>query len=546
MSRRVMAVTLATGLLVGAVVMATVVPAIAGARSARTLGALAVGPGAADPYEPDETTTQATLVTPTSGGTAQTRTFVPAGDVDWIRVPAKAGRAYTITAQPTGSLAEPTLELFAPDASTSIAYDAGGYVQAWMSGQYWRAPTIAWPESADTTYYARIANRSRGGTAQDGYQLVVRDWGAVDAAEPDSKPSQARPIALETTVTRTFNPPGDPDFVEVTVTAGLKYAAVASSATRTVQPAVEVFDERGTTLISPPDWGLGWYPGWPFLGYFPFGASAQAYFLAPRSGRVLVRTSEMFGRGGESASYSLRVSYLGATDPYEPDESTAVATALLPGAHGQVHELFPANDVDYFAIKGFGPNHYVRIRTYGLSKGLTTNLMVFDRRGFIIGNDWRSRPGGSVVEVVTADTRTYYAAVSSYSTFDPARRGYRIRMSVFRRGHARISGVHVPANGSLQGVFVVTGKTTPGAAVRLFVTKPGTRRTAYHSTTAGRAGRFRFEWSPWLEKVWVLLPRGRSHLGKAWAQGRIRLRILVNGTPRYWGVASKKYSTYIW
>src|SRR5207247_8967495 len=60
-----------------------------------------------------------------SGGVFQSRTFCGDSE-DWVRLPACAGRSYTIETSALGPLADTVLELYAPDCSALLAWDDDG------------------------------------------------------------------------------------------------------------------------------------------------------------------------------------------------------------------------------------------------------------------------------------------------------------------------------------------------------------------------------------------------------------------------------------
>jgi len=111
-----------------------------------------------DGAEPDGSAATAKSI-PVNGSAAH-RSIAPAGDVDWVRFDAQAGRTYTLEASKASAASAMTLELYGTDGSTLLRT---GTVQA--DG---RVAVTAWSCPADGTYFAKTST----GAAACGHYLV--------------------------------------------------------------------------------------------------------------------------------------------------------------------------------------------------------------------------------------------------------------------------------------------------------------------------------------------------------------------------------------
>jgi hypothetical protein len=117
----------------------------------------------ADTFEPDDTFSQARPIT--ANAAAQTHTFDPAGDVDWVTFPMTAGQVYRIF---TSNLISPTdtvLELYDSDGTTSLAKNDD---INWPSDPASQIITMA---VRTGTYYAKVSSFGGVGGCGYGYNL---------------------------------------------------------------------------------------------------------------------------------------------------------------------------------------------------------------------------------------------------------------------------------------------------------------------------------------------------------------------------------------
>jgi YVTN family beta-propeller protein len=120
-----------------------------------------------DAFEPDNNAAQASLIA--SDGSAQTHTFDPAQDHDWMRFQATAGLVYTATTFNLLLDTDTTLRLYAVNGVTLLAYndDYPGSPEPLASRIIWTAP-------ADGQYYLRVSDfYGRGGCL--GYDVNLLD-----------------------------------------------------------------------------------------------------------------------------------------------------------------------------------------------------------------------------------------------------------------------------------------------------------------------------------------------------------------------------------
>jgi hypothetical protein len=129
-------------------------------------GATTVAAGCqGDSFEPgDDNQAQATTL---PANTWQTHTFCPAGDVDWVKFDATAGKAYLVvvkSASGTGTM--PMLTIYGTDSTTQMVNTSSpGYGQ----GLYLR-----WVAPASGTYFAKIQSADPGIAGNDiSYQVYA-------------------------------------------------------------------------------------------------------------------------------------------------------------------------------------------------------------------------------------------------------------------------------------------------------------------------------------------------------------------------------------
>ncbi len=114
----------------------------------------------ADPYEPDNTPAQASLLTATG---SLGHSFHTAGDEDWLTFDAIANTAYAVQASILGSDADTRLELYASDGTTLLATNGntGGSPEA----------VLSYTATVTTKVYLRVTNLSGKNTCASLYNV---------------------------------------------------------------------------------------------------------------------------------------------------------------------------------------------------------------------------------------------------------------------------------------------------------------------------------------------------------------------------------------
>jgi hypothetical protein len=126
-------------------------------------------PPSGDSYEPDDTYSQATLIS--TDGTHQAHNFEPAGDHDWVKFNAVSGTKYTIEASNLGSGSDTYIYLYDRDGTTEITHDDDGG-EGYASRIVWNCPTSG-------TYYMMIRHYDSSSHGPDTqYDISIAGGGA--------------------------------------------------------------------------------------------------------------------------------------------------------------------------------------------------------------------------------------------------------------------------------------------------------------------------------------------------------------------------------
>ncbi len=119
----------------------------------------------ADVYEIDNTPAQASAIT--VNGAAQTHTFDPAGDVDWVTFPMTAGQRFRIFTSNLISKTDTVLDLYDADGTTLLATNDDIAYPTNLASQ------IITTAVRTGTYYARVSSYGGMGGCGYGYNLAV-------------------------------------------------------------------------------------------------------------------------------------------------------------------------------------------------------------------------------------------------------------------------------------------------------------------------------------------------------------------------------------
>ncbi len=332
-----------------------------------------------DIYEPDNDQAHAH---PLALGAIYTHTLLGAGDVDYARLDAVAGKTYAFEVLGQEYSWPPTLTLF----------DAGAVELERVS-----STRLAWRATATGPVYLRVAGSSHG--AGTGYSLRVRTITALpDAYEPDNNPAHARPVSLGTIYRHNFHAWGDADWSRFYARAGKSYAIQLLNLGPEVRPFLRVDDPRDNTLLS----GL-WNPNLSFTA-----RETGIYRILVVNCNDPFCESNPFGPGTQ---YSLRVrAFTPTPDENEPDDDAASARTY---GTGQLHNFhLTTDDVDWVEFSAAKDVTYT-IETVNLGCRADTRMQLYDTDAtHSLGTDDDSGWGRASRIVFPCHTAgSYYVAV---------------------------------------------------------------------------------------------------------------------------------------
>ncbi len=291
------------------------------------------GGGGGDPYEPDDTSAGARLVT--VGTLYPGYRFDYPSDADWIKFAATSGKSYAIELLNQGCLCQPELDLYGTDATTLIHPEP------------YRG-SILWTATASGLYYVKVRSLDPAGYgANTAFSLRVRAFSnPPDAYEPDDSWASARPASLGASYYHTFHAWNDSDIVKFKGLAGHSYRADILSPGPLAHPRMQVYREDG--------------PGDPTLivsgnGHVTWQASLTAVYYVAVVNDSAYTLGDYFG---PKAYYSLRVgSFAPAQDAYEPDGTPLPAKIPSLGVAYR-HNASTADDEDWMQFFGFAGTPY--------------------------------------------------------------------------------------------------------------------------------------------------------------------------------------------
>lgn len=363
-----------------------------------------------DAYEPDDTVAAAMAV-----GETQWRSFYPHGDLDRVRFPVKAGRAYelnttnlavgvdTVLTVTVGGTTHNSDDVAPGDASSRVAFVA----------------------ATDGVAYAAVTNKGLYGSAMT-YALQLRE-GTGDAYEPDDYRPGA--ISVYELQRRTFFPGGDVDRVELLTKAGRTYEV------RTFDLAVGV-----DTVLSVLVEGAVYQND----DIQPGDLSSRIVFTASRDGiaGITVSNRDQFGpdkefwltvrelAGTPTPDYTLtpdlRTPTVDCGDAYEPDDH--VARMIAVGAT-QERTFCPAGDIDRVVFTAKAGYSY-QIETTDLGVGVDTHLRVQMGTAVLINDDRAHQDLSSLVRIqnLSGADVPVFVTVTNKGLFGP-KMTYALRVS---------------------------------------------------------------------------------------------------------------------
>lgn len=124
-----------------------------------------------DGYEPDDDFGSAALIS--TDGLSQTHTFHYAGDVDWLKFEATAGKIYIFETFDLDYNTDTILWLYGTDGRHAIIYQDDNYSDYYSSD---RASTIRWKATNSGTYFLAVENHWRSGTLQRAYHIRGNEY----------------------------------------------------------------------------------------------------------------------------------------------------------------------------------------------------------------------------------------------------------------------------------------------------------------------------------------------------------------------------------
>ena len=215
--------------------------------------------GLYDDYEPDDSATQPTVLTPTLSGQFQYHAFNSGTDEDWYIFEGKAGKTYTFHSE---GVVDTQAWLYHSDGSSFIAYDDDG------TG----TPNFILAYTPLYTDYYLIRVTAWGGEVGS-YQFHYQYSSAADAYEPDE--SVADPTALTVladlqTQAHSLHTTTDQDWYRFQGLAGRTYHFYSTSGTDT---QIYLYADNGTTQLAWND-DSGTFPNFHLV----FAPTATAYY----------------------------------------------------------------------------------------------------------------------------------------------------------------------------------------------------------------------------------------------------------------------------
>ena len=275
-----------------------------------------------DPYEPNDSKSDAHVFPVVTQANATDANFVPSGtDQDWFRFYVKSGRRYRASTRNLVGV-DTYLEVFnASDSRVADDNDSGGGF----------ASLAEWEASYDGYYYIKVTNQVGTSTGGDTYDLRVEQLDA--AATATSRPAAPNPdadrcdrtelgnydfdhacvISSDVSEQFSFVPPpyggADNDFFRICVKPGLLFECGTSYLSAGVDPNLIVYDHNRNAIGGNDDIEPGNFNS--FLAYY---ATYEGWMY------VLVGTGDRTPSNLSNSNYTLRC------DLQVPGEATATPT----------------------------------------------------------------------------------------------------------------------------------------------------------------------------------------------------------------------------
>ncbi|MGH7338926.1 MAG: PPC domain-containing protein, partial [Candidatus Rokuibacteriota bacterium] len=343
--------------------------------------------------------TAGTADTTAVGGQA-TGMVDPAGDADYwaFAVTAPLNLTVDVDASQFGSPLDPTIELLAPDAVTSLAFNDD------FDGLDSR---LSYRIDMSGVYFIVIRGYAGGGGAGHFYTINFAsvNCNAVGTeSEPNDSPATARAAALGADGSGEICPVTDWDYWSFTATAGavVELDIDAAALGSPLNSVVGLFASDGVTLLASND--------------DSDGLDSRLQYRIPASGTYFAVVAGYDGGPGYTYTIHFRTvtcDVVGSEN--EPNDSPAVARSISLGSDGS-GEMCPVQDQDYWSFTATAGNTIeldVDASEFGSLLDPVIALLASDGVTVIAFND--DFDGlDSRLEYVVPASGTYYAVVRAY------------------------------------------------------------------------------------------------------------------------------------
>jgi hypothetical protein len=333
---------------------------------------------AVDAYEPDDSLSKASVITPNAA--AQNRSLT-LSDVDWISFAAQKDSIYAISG---ASSASGTLSSF-----YIYLYNTTG--SSYLASQYGTAPKIVWTCPSSGTYYLRVNPYST--SYYGAYSISIKKYSS--------------------TVSVTFINPT----AQSVWSAGSSYSIqwVADSALFGTYVRLQLHsDTTYVQLITSSTSNSGAYSWTPPLGI----TTGKKYTI-----RLSSTSSTLLA--GYSAAFSIS-----GLDPdaYEPDDSSALAHTIATTGTPESHTI-TSLDKDWYKFSAVA-NHLYAIKTTGATRSMSTQVGLYGTDGKTLNSSayssttdssatllmFCSVAGAYFFNVTSSTYGTYVASVTGYDS----------------------------------------------------------------------------------------------------------------------------------
>ncbi len=322
-----------------------------------------------DSYEPDNSASQYTTITPNRDIQIENHTLHTYTDNDWYRFYGTAGVSYLFYS--TGPV-DIDVGVFGDDGTTDITHD-------YDSGDDYNFRKIFTP-NADAYY--KLWVKSWWGL-EHSFSTPIGNYGFCyslnpnpDVYEPDNSASQFTVLPLSTynqTQDHTLHSNTDQDWYRFYGYTDRRYQFYSTSTTDT---QIYLYDDYGTLL----DWDDNGGDGNNF--YLQFSLPEDAFYKL-----------KVVGSSGAIGHYTLNWVYGLYPDSFEPDDSATQYTALTVRGNNQpqIHNIHNADEEDWYRFHGYPGLTY----TFYSTGDFDTRIYLYNYDGSTL-LDWDDDDGEDV------------------------------------------------------------------------------------------------------------------------------------------------------